>query len=147
MKASQACLDLIKHFEGFKAAPYLCPAHKPTIGYGSCFYGDGRPVTLKDSPISEPEAVALLAVTLGQYEQVVTKAVKVTMTQGQFDALVSFAYNAGPENMKTSTLVRKLNDGDVKGAAGEFDRWVYGGGVRLKGLTIRREAERRLFVS
>lgn len=147
MKASQACLDLIKQFEGFKAAPYLCPAHKPTIGYGSCFYGDGSPVTLKDKPISEPEAVALLAVTLGQYEQAVSAAVKAKMTQGQFDALVSFAYNAGPENMKTSTLVRKLNDGDPKGAAAEFDRWVFGGGVRLKGLTIRREAERKLFLS
>lgn len=69
MKTSKAGLDLIKRFEGFKGAPYLCPAKKPTIGYGSCFYADGSPVTLKDKPVTEAEASQLLADTLGKYEQ------------------------------------------------------------------------------
>lgn len=147
MKTSKAGLDLIKRFEGFKSAPYLCPANKPTIGYGSCFYADGKPVTLKDEPITETEADALLSGTLEQYERAVTKAAKVPLSQGMFDALVSFAYNAGPANMASSTLMRKLNAGDIKGAAAEFDRWVYGGGVRLSGLTKRRDAEQALFLS
>jgi len=147
MKTSKAGLDLIKRFEGFKPAPYLCPANKPTIGYGSCFYADGKAVTLKDKPITEAEASQLLADTLGQYERAVSKAVKVPIGQPMFDALVSFAYNVGAANMASSTLVRKLNAGDIKGAAAEFDRWVYGGGVRLAGLTKRRDAEQALFLS
>lgn len=147
MKTSKAGLDLIKRFEGFKAAPYMCPANKPTIGYGSCFYADGRPVTLKDDPITEHEADALLSETLVQYEQAVTKAAKVPLSQGMFDALVSFAYNVGAANMASSTMIRKLNAGDIKGASAEFDRWVYGGGVRLAGLTKRRDAEQALFLS
>ena len=147
MKTSQAGLDLIKRFEGFKGAPYLCPANKPTIGYGSCFYADGKAVTLKDKPITEAEAVQLLADTLGQYERAVSKAVRVPIGQPMFDALVSFAYNVGSANMAASTLVRKLNAGDIKGAAAEFDRWVFSGGARLAGLTKRRDAEQALFLS
>ena len=147
MKTSKAGLDLIKRFEGFKAAPYLCPAKKPTIGYGSCSYADGKPVTLKDDPITEAEADELLSGTLWQYERAVTKAAKVPLSQGMFDALVSFAYNVGAANMASSTLIRKLNAGDIKGASAEFDRWVYGGGVRLAGLTKRRDAEQALFLS
>lgn len=147
MKTSKAGLDLIKRFEGFKGAPYLCPAKKPTIGYGSCFYADGSPVTLKDKPVTEAEASQLLADTLGKYEQAVSKAVKVPIGQPMFDALVSFAYNVGPVNMASSTLIRKLNAGDIKGAAAEFDRWVFSGGARLAGLTKRRDAEMALFLS
>lgn len=147
MQTSKAGLDLIKRFEGFKAAPYLCPANKPTIGYGSCFYANGAPVTLTDEPMTEAQASQLLADTLGQYERAVTKAAKVPISQGMFDALVSFAYNVGAANMASSTLIRKLNAGDINGAAAEFDRWVYGGGVRLKGLTKRRDAEQALFLS
>ena len=147
MKASSKCIDLIRRFEGFKPAPYLCPAGKATIGFGSTRYADGRAVTLEDDPITESEALALLHETLTQYEQAVTKAVKVPITQNQFDALVDFAYNAGAGNMASSTLVKKLNLGDLKGAAAEFDRWVFAAGVRLRGLTLRRQAERELFES
>ena len=76
-----------------------------------------------------------------------SKAVKVPISQQMFDALVSFAYNVGAANMAASTLVRKLNAGDINGAAAEFDRWVFSGGARLAGLTKRRDAERALFLS
>lgn len=145
MKASSKCIDLIRRFEGFKSAPYRCPAGVATIGFGSTRYADGRAVSLKDDPITEAQALDLLHQTLTQYEQAVSKAVKVPINQNQFDALVDFAYNAGAGNMASSTLVKKLNAGDLKGASAEFDRWVFAAGVRLRGLTLRRQAERELF--
>jgi lysozyme len=147
MKASADCLRLIKDFEGFRAKPYLCPAGIPTIGYGSTRYEDGRAVTLKDTPIDEARAGQIVLSTLAkEYEPAVARYVQVQLTQGQYDALVDFAYNAGAQNLRTSTLLRKLNAGDVQGAAKEFDRWVNGGGRVLPGLVRRRKAEQELFL-
>lgn len=146
MKASAQCLALIKSFEGFSAKPYLCPAGIPTIGYGSTRYADGRPVTLNDPPITEQQAVEIMQVTLVTYEDAVNRYVSASLNQGQFDALVDFAYNAGAQNLRTSTLLRKVNAGDYTGAAAEFGKWVNGGGKKLPGLVRRREAERALFV-
>ncbi|WP_420285117.1 lysozyme, partial [Serratia liquefaciens] len=81
------------------------------------------------------------------YEQGVNQLVKVKITQGQFDALVSFAYNLGLRSLSTSTLLQKMNTGDKQGAANEFGRWVNAGGVKLNGLVMRRAAERELFLS
>ena len=147
MTASGACLSLIKSFEGFRARPYLCPAGVATCGYGSTFYADGSPVKITDPLISQADGEALLMETLGQYEAAVTKGVTVPLAQNQFDALVDFAYNCGSGNLRSSTLLKKINAGDMSGAALEFARWVKGGGVVLPGLVRRREAERLLFVS
>ncbi|MEG5623927.1 lysozyme, partial [Enterobacter hormaechei] len=84
---------------------------------------------------------------LVSYESDVSRLVKVGLTQGQFDALVSFTYNLGARSLSTSTLLRKLNAGDYAGAADEFLRWNKAGGKVLNGLTRRREAERALFLS
>lgn len=146
MKASSKCRDLIVKFEGFKPSPYICPAGKWTIGYGFTHYPDGRPVTRDDKPITQAQADAMLITLLAEYEAPVSAMLRVPVSQGEFDALVDFAYNAGVENLRNSTLLRRLNSGDRMGAADEFDRWVYGGGVRLKGLEIRRKAEHDLFV-
>ncbi|EAA7932780.1 lysozyme, partial [Salmonella enterica subsp. enterica] len=89
----------------------------------------------------------LLKTGLVGYESDVSRLVKVRLTQGQFDALVSFAYNLGARTLSTSTLLRKLNAGDYAGAADEFLCWNKAGGKVLKGLTRRREAERALFLS
>lgn len=145
MKSSEACIELIKEFEGFRSAPYLCPAGKATIGFGSTYNEDGSPVTMDDEPISEETAEDLLRVTLLQYEDAVNAMVKVEMTQGQFDALVDFAYNAGSKALRNSTLLKFLNGGNYAAAANEFDKWVNGGGRRLPGLVRRRAAERALF--
>ena len=147
MKTSQACIQLIKKFEGFSAKPYLCPAGVPTIGYGSTRDTDGKPITLQHPPITEAQARALLAATLVTYEDAVNRYVKVPLNQNQFDALVDFAYNAGAKNLLTSTLLKKLNAGDYAGASKEFGKWVYGGTKKLNGLVKRREAERQLFIS
>ena len=146
MKVSDAALKLIAQSEGFRAKPYTCPAGVPTIGYGSTRYADGRAVTLSDPAITEAQAKNNLQQTLVEYENAVTRYVTVPLTEGQFDALVDFAYNAGAHNLRNSTLLKKLNSGDYSGAAAEFAKWVNGGGKKLPGLIKRREAERRLFL-
>lgn len=140
-------LELIKEFEGFSSEPYTCPAGVDTIGYGSTRYADGSTVKLGDKSITKDEAVELMKATLGEYEDAVNKYVIAPLTQNQFDALVSFAYNVGAGNLKSSTLLKKLNRQDYVGAAEEFIRWNRGGGKVLAGLTRRRMAERTLFNS
>ena len=146
MKTSDKGLALIKSFEGFSAKPYLCPAGVPTIGYGATYYPDGNKVTMRDKPVSEADATAMLRSMLVQYENGVERYVQVPITQGQFDALVSFAYNLGLAALKGSTLLRILNERNYVGAAAQFSRWNKAGGKVLPGLTRRREAERKLFV-
>ena len=146
MKTSDKGLSLIKSFEGFRAKPYKCPAGVPTIGYGATYYPDGRRVTMQDKPVSEADATAMLRSMLASYEAGVSRYVLVPVTQGQFDALVSFAYNLGLSALKSSTLLRLLNLRDYAGAAAQFGRWNRAGGKVLPGLTRRREAERVMFL-
>lgn len=146
MKASQNCISLIKEFEGFSSLPYRCPAGIWTIGYGSTRYANGTPVSSSDCSITEDEASAIVCNTLKEYEGAVNRYVTITLSQNQFDALVDFSYNAGAQNLRTSTLLKKLNAGDYQGAAEEFGKWVNGGGKRLPGLVKRRAAERELFL-
>jgi lysozyme len=145
MKASEKCLELIRRFEGFRSKPYRCPAGVWTIGYGSTRYADGTRVHQSDPPITEAQADEIMRATLGEYERAVDRYVSVFVNQNEFDALVDFAYNAGAKNLLNSTLLKKLNAGDRKGAAKEFERWVYADGQILGGLVRRRMAERVLF--
>lgn len=138
---SQAGVDLIKRYEGFSAKPYLCPAGVWTIGYG---WTHG---VTKDTPnITEAYAADLLIRGLERYENSVKRLITVPLTQGQFDALVSFAYNLGGGALQRSTLRARLNRGDYKGAAEEFMKWVKAGGRTLKGLVLRRASERAMFL-
>ena len=146
MKTSDMGLSLIKSFEGFSSKPYLCPAGVPTIGYGATYYPDGRRVTMQDRPVTVAQATDMLRSMLASYEAGVSRYVLVPVTQGQFDALVSFAYNVGLSALKDSTLLRLVNARDYAGAAAQFARWNRAGGKVLPGLTRRREAERKLFV-
>ncbi len=145
MQVSDGCLNLIRKSEGFQAKPYRCPAGIPTIGYGSTRYADGTPVKLTDPPITQQQADDIMRATLKTYEDAVNRYVIVPINQNQFDALVDFAYNAGAQNLKSSTLLKVLNTGDYQKAASEFDKWVYGGGKKLGGLVTRRGLERGLF--
>lgn len=146
MQISNAGISLIKEFEGCKLKAYQDSVGVWTIGYGWTQPVDGRKIG-PGMVIDQPTAERLLKCGLVQYEQGVNQLVKVIITQGQFDALVSFAYNLGLRALSTSTLLRKLNAGDKQGAAVEFGKWVNAGGVRLNGLVKRREAERKLFLS
>ena len=146
MKASDNCLAIIRHFEAFMTRPYLCPAGVPTIGYGSTHYEDGTAVTLADPAITIQRAEALMRNTLTRYEDMVSHYVTGTINQNQFDALVDFAYNVGTQNLKTSTLLKRVNSGSIFTAANEFGKWNHCDGKVLRGLTERREAERILFM-
>jgi lysozyme len=145
-KASNNLIELIKKFEGFSAKPYLCPAKVVTIGYGNTFYANGEKVKLTDAPINELQAVELLKQTLGQYEKAVDSYCVDSLTQNQFDALVDFAYNCGNGNLKSSTLLKKVNaNPNDKTIALEFAKWNKGGGKILNGLVKRRAAESELY--
>ena len=147
MHISDNGLDLIKQFEGFRSAPYLDPVGIPTIGYGATYYPGGRRVRMTDTPITEPFASDMLRHQVTTYGDGIDRYAQVPLTQNQFDALVSWAYNVGLEGARTSTLMRKLNEGDYVGAADQLMRWNKAGGREVRGLTRRREAERALFMT
>ena len=146
MQASDKGIALIKQFEGCKLTAYQDSVGVWTIGYGWTKPVDGKPIRA-GMTIKQETAERLLKTGLVSYENDVSRLVKVDLTQGQFDALVSFTYNLGARSLSTSTLLRKLNAGDYAGAADEFLRWNKAGGKVLNGLTRRREAERALFLS
>jgi len=156
MKASYKCINVIKHYEGFKSRPYLCPAGVTTIGYGTTIYPNGKKVTLRDNPINEAQAIGFLQNDLSQFEVDVTRLVKVLISHDLFDALVSFAYNLGSGALAGSTLLKVINttpQGDAfnKRIATEFLKWVNakvkGKPTRLAGLVARRTTESLLATS
>ncbi|WP_373963987.1 lysozyme [Kosakonia sacchari] len=146
MRISNRGIALIKQFEGMRLTAYQDSVGVWTIGYGWTRPVDGKPIRA-GMTIKEDTAERLLRTGLVGYESDVSKLVKVKLTQGQFDALVSFAYNLGTRALSTSTLLKKLNAGDYLGAADEFLCWNKAGGQVLAGLTRRREAESALFLS
>lgn len=145
MIPSQRCADLVAQFEGYKATAYRCPANVWTIGHGTTHYPNGAPVKEGDT-CTEAQANAWLLGELEEMGAKVTKLVKTSITQNQFDALCSFAYNVGAGALSSSTLLKKLNAGDYQGAADQFPLWNKGGGKVLPGLVKRRAAERELFL-
>ncbi|MDK1709049.1 lysozyme [Serratia marcescens] len=146
MNISKGGIELIKRFEGLRLKGYQDSVGVWTIGYGWTQPVDGKKVG-PGMQIDQATADRLLKCGVVQYEQGVNQLVKERITQGQFDALVSFAYNLGLRSLSTSTLLKKLNAGDKAGAADEFGKWVNAGGKRLKGLVARRAAEREMFLS
>lgn len=147
MKVSPNGIHLIKKHEGLRLKPYLCPAKKPTIGYGNTYYEDGTAVKLTDSSITIERAENLLSNIVDKFSKQVSSSLAVEVNQNQFDALVSFAYNVGISNFLSSTLLKKLNKKDFEGASLEFKRWNKSGGVTLGGLVKRRKEEEELFKS
>jgi lysozyme len=145
MKTSAAGINFIKLFEGYSATPYKDTAGKPTIGYGHLI----KPGEVFGA-VSNSQATALLAADLESAEDAVTRLVKVTLTQTQFDACVSWVYNLGETNFKTSTLLADINQGaDNIGIYPQFLRWcnqtVDGKLQKVMGLYYRRLAEATLF--
>ena len=138
-------LFITKH-EGLKLKPYLCPAKIPTIGYGNTYYADGKRVTLLDKQITKQEALEMFKEIANKFAKRVDELVKTELTQNQFNALVSFAYNVGTGNFASSTLLKKVNknpnDLTIKA---EFLRWNKAGGKVINGLTKRRIEEADLY--
>jgi lysozyme len=133
-------LALTKSFEGLHLGSYQDCAGNWTIGYGHA----GTSV-LPGQSISEPEAEMLLQADLAEAVVCVNHAVQAVISQGQFDAMVDFCFNAGRGNFVQSTLLRKVNSGDFQGAAAQFALWVHAGGEIVAGLVRRRNAEAVLF--
>ena len=145
MKVSDKGLALIEKYEGFSAVPYLCPANKWTIGFGNTFYADGHPVASNDAALTKEQARILMKNVLSVSFEPVLARLLPEVTQNQYDALVSFAYNVGTGNLASSTLLKKLKAGEPCSA--EFLRWNKAGGKELAGLTKRRQDEKALFDS
>lgn len=144
MRMSAAGLAIVKEFEGLRLKAYKCPAAVWTIGYGHTSAA-GAPIVNPDLVITKDEAEEVLARDMEQYEEGVRKYVKVDLTQGQFDALVDFAYNAGVGALQKSTLLKKVNAEKFDEVPAEFMKWTKGGGKELPGLVRRRRAEVKLW--
>lgn len=147
-KIGQKGLELIKSFEGLKLKPYLCPAGIATLGFGNTYYPDGKKVKLSDPAITKQEAEELLKHLVVSYEKAVDSFCRDDISQNQFDALVSFAYNVGVGNLQKSTLIKKVNanpqDSTIRA---EFMKWNKAASRVLTGLTRRRTAEANLYFS
>lgn len=162
MKVSSHGIALIREFEGFLSKAYKCPAGVWTIGYGSTHYEDGQAVKSGDV-ISQAYAEKLLQHDVAVIERQLIRALnadEIIVSQGQFDALVDFAYNLGTSKLVNATLWKKLKAKDYESAANEFLIWnkikvkkIVNGQVvgfklvEVKGLTKRRQAEAKLFLS
>ena len=139
MNISQDGLKLIKKFEGCELNSYLCSADVLTIGYG---HTKG---VKEGQVITQEEAEEMLASELEEYEGYITDMVKCDLEQHQFDALVAWVYNLGPTNLRSSTMLKRLNANDLEDVPDQIKRWNKAGGKVLKGLVRRREAEALLF--
>ena len=139
---------MIKHHEGFVRKPYQDPIGLWTVGVGHLI-GNGKtlPKEWKGKVLTDEEVDELLFEDLERFQIGIDRLSKVHLSQGQFDALVSFSFNVGLGNFQSSTLRAKLNRKDYEGAANEFWKWRRAGGRILKGLVKRRADEKALFIS
>jgi len=133
-------LELIRQFEGCKLQAYLCPAKKITIGWGFT-----APYLDMSCKISQAWADHLLVEHCGPIWKELPGIVKYKCNNDQLCALLSFVYNLGMGNFKSSTLLKKILADEHNAAAREFHRWVFAGKERLPGLVRRRQAESRLY--
>ena len=159
MRVSDAGKQLIKDFEGVHRRPYLCPAILWTVGVGRVLYPEQNKLKIPerktyplkpehDKAWSDESIDLLFDADLIRFESGVLRHCPDSVTsQGQFDALVAFAFNCGLGALQASTLRSRYNAGDIEGAAAEFPKWNKGGGRILPGLTRRRLAEQALFLS
>ena len=139
MKIGSTGVDLIKHFESCKLTAYQDSVGIWTIGWG-------HTGSVKKGDIwTQGEADNILLNDLDKFEGYVNQYVKVPLTQNQFDALVSWTFNLGPGNLKSSTMLTKLNEKKYDEVPSQMKRWNKAGGKVLCGLERRRNAEAAMF--
>ena len=144
MNYSTNATQLIKTYEGLVTTAYECPGGVWTIGYG---HTDG---VKEGDTTTESGACLLLKQDMNKVQTELNTLFDrdgVKATQNQFDALMSFTYNLGINNLRSSTLYAEFCEGNIDAAAAQFDRWVYAKGKILKGLVKRRAAEKKLFLA
>ncbi len=141
MKASERGIALIKRFERLRLKPYYDAAGYPTVGYGHLLSRVKWADLSHWETITKKEALALLKGDVAWSRRSVVRLIEVPLSQGQFDALVSFTFNLGSVALRDSTLLRVLNQGKYHEVPDQLRRWVFAGGQHLRGLARRREAE------
>ena len=158
MHTSDKAKGIIKHHEGVRNKPYLCPAKLWTVGVGHVLYPEqaklklderkNYPLLMVDNRVWTPEEVdAVLNSDLKRFERGVARLCPASaLNQNHFDALVSFSFNVGLGNLQNSGLRYKYNRGEYEAASNEFLKWTRGGGRVLPGLVKRRNEERGLFL-
>lgn len=144
-RLSEKGKELIEKHEGKVNKVYICPGGKLTGGIGHALSTRDKQYYKYGSPIHDRTIYAWFDDDVEKSERVVNNWVVREISQSAFDALVSFVFNVGVENFKRSTLLKKLNRGDIKGASEEFGRWVYSKKKKLPGLVARRAEEAQLF--
>jgi lysozyme len=158
MRVSQKCIEQIKKDEGVRNKPYQCPALLWTVGVGHVIDPNHAKVPMADRKalpipagwdrvLSADEIDEILRTDLARFEAGVLRLIKVPLTQGQFDALVSFSFNVGLGNLQNSTLRMKVNRSEFEAAAEQFLVWTKAGGKVLPGLVKRRTHEKEMFES
>jgi lysozyme len=159
MKVSDAAKAMIKHHEGVRMRPYRCPALLWTVGVGHVIdpthtavkYEDRKNLPIPDGwdrQLSMGEVDAILAQDLARFERGVARYCPAAVnSQGQFNALVSFAFNVGLGNLQRSSIRMRYNRGDIEGAADAFLMWTKAAGRVLPGLVKRRQDERAMFLA
>ena len=158
MKVSAAAIKTIKCHEGVKTRPYQCPALIWIVGVGHVIdpshaavkYEERRSLPIPagwDRTLTMDEVDAILAQDLARFERGVARLCPAALGhQGQFDALVSFAFNVGLGNLQRSSIRMRYNRGDIEGAADAFLMWTKAAGKVLTGLVKRRNDERAMFL-
>jgi len=159
MKVSPELIKLVKHHEGVRTRPYQCPALIWSVGVGHVIdpshtavkYEERRSLPIPagwDRTLTMDEVDAILAQDLARFERGVARLCPAALgNQGQFDALVSFAFNVGLGNLRRSSIRMRYNRGDIEGAADAFLMWTKAAGKVLPGLVKRRNDERSMFLS
>jgi len=142
-------LNFIKKAEGgLYLKAYLDSGSVPTIGYGSTYDFDKQRKVQMGDIITKEQAERWLQLVTSKDAAEIKNLVKVPLNNNELNSLISFVYNVGINAFKASSLLRLLNSGtDKKLVADQFDRWVYDNGVKVKGLIMRRNAEKKLFLS
>jgi lysozyme len=146
MRMTDEGLALIRHFEGYREKAYRDAVGVWTIGYGHTAMA-GPPVVRAGQVISRAEAADILARDVAVFARGVSAAVNVPLSDQQFSALVSFAYNVGLRGFRTSRVLRAVNAGDFAAVPRHLNLWVKAGGRTLPGLVRRRAAEGAMFAA
>lgn len=148
-KAIEIAAVLCVRFEGYYSHPYLCPAGVPTIGYGATHYLDGRRVKMTDPPISKEAAYRLLLLMIERtYLPGVLKVCPRLINESaeMLAAIIDWTFNLGAGNLRASTMAKRINAGAWEAVPAEIMKWDMAGGRKLRGLTLRRQADADTFI-
>ena len=158
MNVSPKAIAMISHHEGVRSKPYRCPARLWTVGVGHVLYPgqaklpmdqrEGFALRPEDNrAFSKDEVDGILRSDLQRFERGVVQLIPVALTQGQFDACVSFAFNVGLGTLQRSTFRQKVIRGEKEAAVASLLQYCKAGGKVLRGLENRRKDEAALFLS